>query len=195
MVILILIILITSLSFYSEDVAGQESDICLNTYYLFYNNDAENRLSIFPEGVNGNTVIPHNFNPLETTERVVFIAQMHVEDNPLIIDGTVTAFIYATGTNVQFETEFIVTIHGEDSDMYEDVEFRSGPIQLTTSPQLITFTSPAINWVIEPEGLFTIRVNCTHLGGEAYLIHGNYEFGTSFSIRSNFITLIITPAV
>lgn len=186
------LILITFIAFhciYSEDVAGQESEVRLNNYDLFYSINAENQMTIFPEGINGNTVIPRNFNPLETTERIVLLAPMHVDENPLIIDGTVTANIYATGINLQFETEFIVTIHGEDPDMYEDVEFRSGPIQLTTSPKLITFTSPAINWIIEPEGLFTIRVNCTHIGGEAYLNHGNYEAGTYFSIRGNFISL------
>ncbi|NOQ53380.1 MAG: hypothetical protein GQ558_02105 [Thermoplasmata archaeon] len=187
---LILIIFIAFHCIYSEDVAGQESEVHLDNYMLFYNSEAENRMSLFPEGANGNIVIPRNsFNPPEPTERIVFIAPMHVEEYPLIIDGTVTAYIHATGTDPQIETEFIVTIHGEDPDMYENVEFRSGPVQLTKSPQLITFTSPAINWIIEPEGLFTIRVNCTHLGGEAYLNFGNYKAGTHFSIRGNFISL------
>ncbi len=186
---LTLIVIIAYQGYSAEEVEGQESEVRLNNYELYYNSDTENGMSLFPQGVNGNTVIPRNFNPLETTERIVFIAPMHVEEYPLIIDGTVTANIYATGTNLQVETEFIVTIHGEDPDMYEDVEFRSGPIQLTTSPQLITFTSPAINWIIEPEGLFTIRVNCTHLGGVAYLNYGNHEAGTCFSLRGNFISL------
>ncbi len=186
---LTLIVIIAYQGYSAEEVEGQESEVRLNNYELYYNSDAENRMSLFPEGVNGNIIIPRNMNPLETTERIVILAPMHVEDSPLIIDGTVTANIYATGTNPQIETEFIVTIHGEDSDMYEDVEFRSGPIQLTTSPQLISFTSPAINWIIEPEGLFTISVNCTHLGGVAYLNYGNHEAGTCFSLRGNFISL------
>jgi len=173
----------------SIEVMGQESEVDLNDYSLFYNRNAEHRMSIFPEGINGNIIIPRNFNPLETTERIVFIAPMHVEDYPLVIDGPVTANLYASGTNVQIGTEFIVTIHGEDPDMYEDVEFRSGSIQLTSSPQLISFTSPAINWIIEPEGLFTIRVNCTHMGGQAFLNYGNYDTGTHFSIKGNFISL------
>lgn len=184
-----LIVIIAYQGYSAAEVEGQESEVRLNNYELYYNSDAENGMSLFPEGVNGNIVIPRSFYPLGTTERIVFIAPMHVEESPLIIDGTVTANIYATGTNFQFGTEFIVTIHGEDPDMYEDVEFRSGPIQLTTSPQLISFTSPSINWIIEPEGLFTIRVNCTHLGGVAYLNYGNHEAGTRFSLRGNFISL------
>ena len=186
---LTLIVILAYQGYSNEEVEGQESEVRLNNYELFYNSDTENGMTLFPEGVIGNIVIPRNFYPLGTTERIVFIAPMRVEEYPLIIDGTVTAHIFATGTNLQVETEFIVTIHGEDPDMYEDVEFRSGPIQLTTSPQLISFTSPAVNWIIEPEGLFTIRVNCTHLGGVAYLNYGNHEAGTRFSLRGNFISL------
>ena len=187
--LLALIFIIAFLLHNDEVVVGQESEVHLENYNLYYHNQARNQLSLFPYGDGGRTRITGNLNPFQTGEDIVVIIPMRVEESPLIIDGPITANIYAYGDRIQIETEFIVTIHGEDADMYEDVEFRSQPVQLTSSPQLISFTSPAINWIIEPEGLFTIRVNSSHLGFEAYLTHGDYEWGTHFSLRGNFISL------
>jgi len=182
----VFIFLLVSLPTTSE---GQDTEDPLNTYLLYYNSNVPSKFSLLPRDVNGRTIIPRNINPLDNSEKVLFVAPFHIVDAPLKVEGKMTARFYASGQGIQRGTQFIIRMNAEDTTFSETVEFHSDTKTLSTTPIMFEFTSSSIDWLIQPSGLFSLTIFYKHLGGQAFLHRGNYEYGSTVQLSSNLVSV------